>query len=52
MAMPNMGCQHKQKEILHYVGSSFRVVDRERKSISCLRQILRENTLDFFFFFF
>lgn len=45
MAMPNMGCLHKQEEIVHSGGSSFRVEDRKRKNVSCLSKIPRVSTL-------
>lgn len=43
--MPHMGCLHKQKEIFHYAGSSFRIEDRKRKNVSCLSKIPRESIL-------
>lgn len=34
MAMPSTGCLHKQAEMFHYVGSSFRVEDKEECQLS------------------
>lgn len=34
MAMPGAGCLHKQAGILHYVGSSLRLEDKEECQLS------------------